>query len=99
MGVDAGTKIHPQICRGRVSLGPADLAAVGFSLHPHPNPRVPSLGSIEVKSAVEVHDPVLRSRVRWGILDLGPLANEVDQGLRLDHRSWREFNCESTEFY
>ena len=94
MGVDAGAKIHPRICRGRVSLGPADLAAVGFSLYPHPNPRVPSLGSIEVKSAVEVRDPVLRSRVRWGILDLSPLTNEVDQGLRLDRRMWCKLNCE-----
>ena len=48
MGVDVGAKIHPQICHERISPGPAGFAAGGFSPHPHPNPRVPSLREREM---------------------------------------------------
>ena len=56
-------------------------------------------GSIKVKSAVKVHDPVLGSSVGWRILDLGPFNNKVGQGLRFDCRTWRKLNCEGAEFY
>ena len=58
-----------------------------------------SIGSITVEGVVEVHDPVLGFCVRWRILDLGPLSNEVGHFLRLDGGPWHKFNCECAEFY
>jgi hypothetical protein len=49
--------------------------------------RNSSASSVEVEGTVEVHDPVLRSCVGWRILDLSPFGDEVDQGLRFDHRT------------
>jgi len=54
---------------------------------------------VPAPSRLRVHDPVLESGVGWRILDLGPFGDEVDQGLRFDHRAWRKLNCEGAEFY
>ena len=37
--------------------------------------------TIDVKSAIEVHHPVLGASGGDGLLDLGPLSNEVNQRL------------------
>ena len=58
-----------------------------------------SAGSVTVEGAVEVHDPVLVSGVRWRILDLGPFNDEVGQGLRFDRGAWRKLECKGAEFY
>ena len=55
-GADAGAKIHPRICRGRVSPGPVGFAVGGFS--PHPNPRVPSLSTKSEGFPIKLIDSV-----------------------------------------
>lgn len=45
VGTGAGVEIHPWISRGWVFSCLAGLSAGGFLLHPHPNPRVSSLGT------------------------------------------------------
>ena len=42
--------------------------------------------TIDVKGAVEVHHPVLGAGGGDGLLDLGPLSNEISKRLRLDGR-------------
>ena len=56
-------------------------------------------GSIMVKGSVKVRDPVLGSGIRWRVLYLGPLGNEVGERLRLDGGTWREFDRKCTELY
>ena len=55
--------------------------------------------TVAVDGAIELHDPVLGSGVRWRILDLGPLSNEVGQRLRLDGGARRKFDRECAKFY
>ena len=59
----------------------------------------PGTSSVAVEGAVEVHDLVFESGVRWRILDLGPFGDEIGQSLRFDRRAWRKLNCEGAEFY
>ena len=37
--------------------------------------------TVDVKGAIEVHHPVLRASSEDGLLDLGPLSNEVSERL------------------
>ena len=48
--------------------------------------------TVDVKGAVEVHHLVLGAGGGYGLLDLGPLSDEISKRLRLDHRPASEFN-------
>jgi hypothetical protein len=48
--------------------------------------------NVNVKGAVEVHHPVLSAGGGDGLLDLGPLSDEISKRLRLDRRPASEFN-------
>ena len=53
--------------------------------------------TIDVEGTVEVHHPVLRASSGDGILDLGPLSDEISELLRLDRRPASKFNGVSAE--
>ena len=53
--------------------------------------------TVDVESAIEVHHPVLGASSRDGLLDLGPLSDEISKRLRLDRRPASEFNGVSAE--
>ena len=48
--------------------------------------------TIDVEGAIEVHHPVVGAGGGDGLLDLGPLSDEISKRLRLDHRPASEFN-------
>ena len=52
---------------------------------------------IDVEGAIEVHHPVLRASSGDGLLNLGPLGDEISKYLRLDGRPTSEFNGVSAE--
>ena len=54
-------------------------------------------GTIDIKGAVEVHHPVLRASSGDGLLDLGPLSDEISERLRLDGRLASKFDGVSAE--
>ena len=47
---------------------------------------------IDIEGAIEVHHPVLGAGGGDGLLDLGPLNDEISKRLRLDGRPASEFN-------
>ena len=53
--------------------------------------------TVDVKGTIEVHHPVLRAGGSDGLLDLGPLSDEISKRLRLDRRPASEFNGVSAE--
>ena len=53
--------------------------------------------TVDVESTVEVHHLVLGASGGDGLLDLGPLSNEIGERLRLDRRSASEFDGVSAE--
>ena len=53
--------------------------------------------TVDVKGAVEVHHLVLGVGGGDGLLDLGPLSDEISERLRLDGRPTFEFNGVSAE--
>ena len=55
--------------------------------------------TIDVKGAIEVHHPVLRAGGGDGLLDLGPLNDEISKRLRLEGRLASEFDGVSSELY
>ena len=48
--------------------------------------------TVDVEGAIKVHHPVLEAGGGNGLLDLGPLNNEINKRLRLDGRPTSEFN-------
>ena len=48
--------------------------------------------TVDVKGAIEVHHPVLGAGGGDGLLDLGPLSDEISKRLRLDRRPTSKFN-------
>ena len=63
------------------------------------NPKLEILGcdTIGVKGTVKVHHPVLGASDGDGLLDLGPLSDEISKRLRLDRRPPSKFNGVSAE--
>ena len=53
--------------------------------------------TIDVKGAIKVHQPVLEVGGGDGLLDLGPLSDEISKRLRLNRRPASEFNRVSAE--
>ena len=53
--------------------------------------------TINVKGAIKVHHPVLGAGGGDGLLDLGPLNDEISKRLRLDGGLVSEFNGVSAE--
>ena len=53
--------------------------------------------TVDVKGAVEVHHPVLGASGSNGLLDLGPLSDEISERLRLDGRPASKFDGVSAE--
>ena len=53
--------------------------------------------TVDVDSIVKVHHPVLRASSSDGLLNLGPLSDEISKRLRLDCRPASEFNGVSAE--
>ena len=53
--------------------------------------------TIDVESTVKVHHLVLEASSGDGLLNLGPLSNEISERLRLDGRPVSEFNGVSAE--
>ena len=53
--------------------------------------------TVDVESAVKVHHPVLGASSGDGLLNLGPLSDEIGKRLRLDGRSTSEFDGVSAE--
>ena len=49
------------------------------------------INTIDVEGAIEVHHPVLGASSDDGLLDLGPLSDEISKRLRLDRRPASEF--------
>ena len=45
------------------------------------NEQNASTSTIDVEGAIEVHHPVLEARSEDGLLDLGPLSDEVSERL------------------
>jgi len=58
-----------------------------------------SAGSIVVEGSVEVHDPLLGFGIKWRVLYLGPLGNEVGERQGFDGGAWCEFDRECAEPY
>ena len=58
------------------------------------NPRT---STVDVESTVKVHHPVLRESSGDGLLNLGPLSDEISERLRLDGRPASEFDGVSAE--
>ena len=54
--------------------------------------RMPAPTPLMLRAYVEVHHPVLRASSGDGLLDLGPLSDEISKRLRLDRRHASEFN-------
>ena len=48
--------------------------------------------TIDVKGTIKVHHPVLEAGGGDGLLDLGPLSDEISERLRLDGRPASEFD-------
>ena len=61
------------------------------------NEKNASTSTVDVEGAVEVHHPVLGAGGSDGLLDLGPLSDEISKRLRLDGRPASEFNRVSAE--
>ena len=61
------------------------------------NEQNASTSTVEVEGAIEVHHPVLGASSGDGLLDLGPLSDEISQHLRLNSRPASEFNGVSAE--
>ena len=53
--------------------------------------------TVDVEGAVEIHYLVLKASSGDGLLDLGPLSDEVSQRLRLNGRPASEFYGRSAE--
>ena len=53
--------------------------------------------TVDVESAVKVHHPVLGTGSDDGLLNLGPLSDEISERLRLDGRPTSKFNGVSAE--
>ena len=53
--------------------------------------------TVDVEGAIEVHHLVLRACGGDGLLDLGPLSDEISERLRLDGRPTSEFDGVSVE--
>ena len=56
-----------------------------------------SASTVDVEGTIEVHHLVLRASNRDGLLDLGPLSDEISQRLRLNSRPASEFDGVSAE--
>ena len=61
------------------------------------NEQNASTSTIDVEGAVEVHHPVLRAGSGDGLLDLGPLSDEISERPRLEGRPASEFDGVSAE--
>ena len=53
--------------------------------------------TVDVEGTVEVHHPVLRASSGNGLLNLGPLSDEISKRLRLDGRPTSKFDGVSAE--
>ena len=73
---------------------PKDVSELILGRHDEQNART---STVDVEGAVELHHPVLRASSGDGLLDLGPLSDEISKRLRLDHRPGSKFNGVSTE--
>ena len=77
-GVVGGQKMYPE-----------NVSELILGRHDEQNAHT---STIDVEGAFEVHHPMLRASSGEGLLDLGPLSDEISKCLRLDGRPASEFD-------
>ena len=73
---------------------PENVSELILGRHNEQNART---STIVVKGTIEIHHLVLGAGGGDGLLDLGPLSNEISKRLRLDGRPASKFNGVSAE--